>query len=148
MADFAGAAAAIRTLIEAGKPDGLDLAWPNEASPLDDSSILQSPAWAMVEVVGTDAGIRGIGKPGEHVVVEDGLVFATVFVQSGMGVTAAFQLAGQLGEILRVKEFYAEGPGVCVRTWTPRISAGGSRSEDGAWFGVSVTIPFEFWRRA
>lgn len=115
---------------------------------MDDGGVPQTAAWALIEVLGTDAQIRGVGLPGSHVVVEDGIVLASVFVQSGTGTAEAFRLAGLVGEVLRVKEFYATEPGVCVRTWTPRISAGGARSENGAWFGVTVTVPFEFWRRA
>lgn len=148
MADFAGAVAAISARLETMKPAGLPIAWPNQPRPevVDGNGL--PIAWAYAEVTGTTSRIHGVGVPGDHVVVDDGLIIATVFVPDGGGTAQAFTLAGQIGEIFRVKQFYDAEPGVCVRTWTPRISGGDAGSDDGMWFAVAVTIPFEFWRRA
>lgn len=148
MADFAGAAAAIEARLESSKPAGLLVAWPNRKRPKATDEQGLPIAWAYAEVVGTGAEIRGIGVPGDHVVVEDGLIMVTVYVPAGEGTALGFALAGQIGEIFRAKEFFQDGPGVCVRSWTPRISGGGAGDDNGMWFAVVVTIPFEFWRRA
>lgn len=130
------------------RPVELPIGWPNEARP-DVIDVNGNPApWAYAEVMSTGADIRGVGVPGDHVVVEDGIIMLTVFVPDGEGTATAFGLAGQLGEIFRVQQFYDAEPGVCIRTWTPRISGGDSGSDDGMWFAVSVSIPFQFWRRA
>lgn len=148
MADFAGAAAAIESRLEAQKPAGLPIAWPNRPRPDVVDGGGKPVPWAYAEVIGTGAEIRGVGIPGDHVVVEDGLIMITVYVPDGEGTAPGFALAGQIGEIFRVKEFFQDGPGVCVRSWTPRISGGGAGDDNGMWFAVVVTIPFEFWRRA
>lgn len=148
MANFAGAVAAIRSRLAGLRPVELPIGWPNEGRP-DVIDVGGNPApWAYAEVVGTGAEIRGVGVPGDHVVVEDGLIMLTVFVPDGEGTGAAYALAGQLGEIFRVQQFYDAEPGVCIRSWTPRISGGDAGSDDGMWFAVTVTIPFQFWRRA
>ena len=148
MANFAGAVAAIRSRVAAMRPVELPIGWPNEARP-DVIDANGNPApWAYAEVSSTGAEIRGVGVPGDHVVVEEGVIMMTVFVPDGEGTATAYGLAGQLGEIFRVQQFYDAEPGVCIRTWTPRISGGDSGSDDGMWFAVSVSIPFQFWRRA
>lgn len=129
------------------RPVELPIGWPNEGRP-DISGNGKPAPWAYAEVVGSGAEIRGVGVPGDHVVVEDGLIMITVYVPAGEGAAGGFETAGQLGEIFRVKQFYDAEPGVCIRTWTPRISGGDSGSDDGMWFAVTVTIPFQFWRRA
>lgn len=148
MADFAGAVDAILTRLEANKPPGLPIALPNRAKPETVDADGNPVAWAYAEVLGTTAGIRGVGVPGDHVVVDDGLIMVTVFVPDGEGAGPGFALAGQIGEIFRAREFYEPSPGVCVRSWTPRITGGGAGDDNGMWFAVTVTIPFEFWRRA
>jgi hypothetical protein len=148
MADFAGAVAAIRSLLSAGRPVEMPIVWPNERRPdITDADGKPAP-WAYAEVASTQANIRGVGVPGDHVVIEDGLIILTVFVPDGEGDAIGFSLAGTLGEIFRVKQFYDSEPGTCVRSWTPSIGGGDAGSDDGMWFSVTVTIPFEFWRRA
>ncbi len=146
MADWAGACAAIEQRLSANwstTPIGLE----NGAEPaMQDGSGLLTP-WAFCEIESDDANIRGIGKPGSHVVVEDGAIVITVFVPLGTDRSTARTYAGQIGEIFRVKEFYNSEPGCCVRTWTPRVGRGEetvSENPKGKWWAVPVTIPFEF----
>ena len=147
MADIAGAIAAIRSRLEsawATTPVG----WPNEARPnVTDGSGLPAP-WVYAEVVWSTAGIRGVGVPGSRVVIDDGLIMLTVFVPADEGTATAFTYAGQLGEIFRTAQFYDGEPGTAVRCQTPRVSGGDAGSDDGMWFAVTVTIPFEFWHLA
>lgn len=148
MADFAGAKAAIRERLETAWASRTPLAWPNSAKPDPVDGQGRPIPWAYVEITGTDAGIHGVGEPGNHVVIDDGLITATVFGPADEGDDVATSLAVEIGEIFRVKQFYDAEPGTCVRTWTPRMTGGDSGSDDGMWFGVSVIIPFQFWHRA
>lgn len=145
MPDFAGAVKAIEDKLKAEwttTPIGFE----NEDDP-EVTSGGQLVPWAFCEVLAGRAGIRGVGKPGDHVVVDEGDITVTVFVPRGTGRATALQLATAIGEIFRVQEFYNDVPGACVRTWTPAVGAGNSASSEnpsGNWWGVTVTIPFEF----
>lgn len=148
MADFAGAKAAIRERLETAWAGRTPLAWPNRPKPTFTDSQGKPVPWAYIEISGTDAGIHGVGEPGNHVVIDDGLITATVFGPADEGDDVPTQLAGALGEIFRVKQFFDAEPGTCVRTWTPKITDGAAADDKGMWFGVSVIIRFEFWHRA
>lgn len=148
MADNAGAVAAIRSRLESAWAARTPIAWPNEKRPKVTDAQGKPAPWVYAEVSWTDAGIRGVGVPGRHVTIDDGLIMLTVYVPDGEGTDAALTLAGQLGEIFRTSRFYDGEPGCCVRCWTPRISGGDAGSDDGMWFAVTATIPFEFWHLA
>lgn len=148
MADIAGALAAIEERFKSAwsaTPYGLE----NGPEPnVRDGNNLLVP-WVYFEAFATASGIKGVGKPGNHVVVDDGEIFATVFVPLGSERGVARQHAVAIGEIFRVKEFFKVETGCCVRTWTPRVGRGEktvSENPDGNWWAVSVIIPFEFIR--
>jgi hypothetical protein len=145
MADFAGAVAAIKARLEAnwattpiGYPNG------DPAATRDASGNPQ--AWVLAEIVGAANTIHAAGKAGSVVYVQDGLIHAHVFVPKGSGDATARTHAVALGEIFRGKLFYDDvTPGHYVRSWAPRIDGGGDGSDDGLWFRVTATIPFEYW---
>jgi len=123
--------------------------WP----PRDGNNILVP--WAHLEIASSDSQMHGAGKPGSQVWVTDGLIIVHVFVPSGDGDATATEYANTIGEIFRAKVFYNNGDGCYVRTWAPRVDEGGpvkSESDiewanNGAWFRVSMTVPFEYWHR-
>lgn len=144
--DYAGAVKSIEDRLTANWAT-TPIAFENDGAPsvVDGSNNLRP--WVYCEVISTPGGIVGAGKPGAHVVVDEGLVQVIVFVPTGTGRLVARQYATAIGEIFRVKEFYNLIAGACVRTWTPEIGPGNrSQSENprGSWWAVTVTIPFEF----
>ena len=144
--DYAGAVKAIEDRLTANwttTPIGFE----NDDRPtvLDGSGNLKP--WAYCEILSTESGIKGAGKPGSHVVIDEGLVQVTVFVPAGSGRLLGRQYATAIGEIFRAKEFYNAISGACVRTWTPEVGPGNpatSENPSGNWWAVAVTIPFEF----
>lgn len=150
MADIAGALAAIEARFNSAWT-ATAKAFPNGAAPtVRDANGIILP-WVYFDAYVTDADIRGVGRPGNHVVIDRGEIEATVFVPIDSNRLTALQYAVSIGEIFRVDEFYHAEPGCCVRTWTPLVSRGDrtiSENPDGTWWAVSVTIPFEFIRFA
>jgi hypothetical protein len=151
MATHAGAVAAIEARLTANWTT-TPIAFENAASDpvvLDGNSV--PIPWVFCEVETDAAGIRGVGTPGSHTVLETGVVRVTVFVPVGTERATAQQYADSIGEIFRVKQFYDTDPGACVRTWTPTVSLGRpaeTQNPAGSWWAVSVAIPYEFYNRA
>lgn len=151
MADYAGAVAAIRTYFVDRWVDGLNprtpIAFQNEAF------ADQTVPWVYFEVIGAGSALRGIGTPGSRVWLYRGDILIHVFVPVGYGAADAHTLAVAAGEIFRAKQFYDSAPGCAVRTGVgpdgegPRTDGGGSSADDGNWWRVTCTIPFEFYYR-
>ena len=146
MADYAGAVAAIRARFEANWT-ATPIAFQNEAFPD------QTTPWVYLEVIGNESKLRGAGTPGAHVWLYRGNIFIHVFVPVGYGAADAHAFAVAAGEIFRAKEFYNTDPGCAVRTGVgpdgegPRTDGGGSDADNGNWWRVTCTIPFEFYYR-
>lgn len=116
--------------------------WP----PKDDAGKLQS--WVLLSIEGVDADHPGFGTPGNQVYKYDGLIYLHCFAAIGQGDTALRALAVAGGEIFRAKLFYNDVTDGCyVRTWAPRIDGGGPGDDDGVWFRITATIPFEYYHR-
>lgn len=154
MADYAGAVAAIVAKFEAEWVDGLDprtrIAKVNENPaapwpPVDDDQDLAP--WVLIEVIGTAANVHAFGTPGSIGYLYLGLIAVHVFVPVGSGTSTGFALAVAAGDIFREKQFYDSTPPSYVRSHAPRVDNGGLGSDDGAWFRVTATIPFEFYYR-
>ncbi len=147
MADYAGAVAAITARLKEQWGDRTPIGVLNEARPdLVDDNGDPVPAWLFLEVVGAGSDIVGAGRPGDHRWVYDGLIQIHVFVPVGGGSAEAFRLATDAGEIFRAAEFYRQDD-CCVRSWSPRLDGGDGGSEDGMWWRVTATIPFEYLHR-
>lgn len=146
MADFAGAKAAIRQRLVNGWAV-TPITYQNETPedwPPKDSDGLPAP-FVNLEVITTRSEMRGAGKPGSQVWCDEGFVYVHVFVPTGQGDETATQFAVQIGEVFRGAKFYDDTPGHNVRTWAPRIDGGGSGDDDGNWFRVTMSVPFQYW---
>lgn len=159
MGDYAGAKQAIRQRL-ADNWTTTRVTYQNElpADPWPPTDAAPFPSlvpWAHLEIASSASQMRGAGKPGSQMWVTDGLITVHVFVPQGTGDELATQYANTIGEIFRAKVFYDQGDGCYVRTWAPRVDEGGpvqSESDiewanNGAWFRVSMTVPFEYWHR-
>lgn len=159
MADYAGACAAIRDMFVAGWTSGGSLITPvdfvNEAGePAVDNSDPSNPLpipWVFFEIIHNGSYILGSGTPGQQTIIYDGLIKGHVFVPINTGVADGLAKAVAIGEIFRNKIFYnAVTPGCYVRSGyekdgQPRVDEGDASSDDGQWFAVTATIPFQFW---
>jgi hypothetical protein len=126
MADYAGAVAAMRARFVA--------AW-EPAAP-----------WVYFEVIQTDSTERGVGLPGSKLWLTVGNIFVHLFVPLGYGLPEQLRLAGVAGEIFRAATFYVDNSvGAKVVSMAPSIPGGASNADNGNWFGVTVSIPFEFY---
>lgn len=157
LADYAGACAAIRGRFVAGWTVASVLITPvdfvNESGePAVDGSG-NPTAWVFFEVVHNGSYIVGSGTPGQQTIVYDGLIKGHVFVPINTGVADGLAKAIAIGEIFRNKLFYdAVTEGCFVRSGydkqgQPRVDEGDASSDDGQWFAVTATIPFEYWHR-
>lgn len=145
MADYAGAVAAIKARMAANWTT-TPVVYQNAGNAYDPSSNPQA-AWVYFEVLGSSGGLRGVGTPGSHVYLYRGFIAAHVFVPVNAGDELAQQHAVTIGEIFRHKEFYTDTPPNCVRTLTPQTDGGGSDADDGNWWRVTMSCPFEFYYR-
>lgn len=146
MADYAGAVAAMRDRFVAN--------WTSTPIEYQNESWSEhSTPWVYFEVISTDSKLRGVGTPGSLTWLYRGNIFIHVFVPVGYGAADAHTFAVAAGEIFRAKEFYNTTPGCAVRTGIgpdgegPRTDGGGSDADNGNWWRVTATIPFEFYYR-
>jgi hypothetical protein len=146
MASYAGAVQAIRDRLVANWTT-TPIAFQNEPfeQPIDPNSGNPAP-WVFLEVIGNDSELRGAGTPGDHVWLYRGHVLVHVFVPVDSGASLAQQYAVSIGEIYRAAGFYGDDDNI-VRTWAPRIDGGGSGDDEGNWYRVTMTCPFEFYHR-
>lgn len=141
MVDYAGAVAAIKQRM-IDNWTITPIAFQN-GNGYDPSADAQTP-WVYFEVIGNDSELRGVGKPGSHAWLYRGHIHAHVQVPVRSGDEIAHQYAVAIGEIFRAQGFYNDGNGSIVRTWSPRTDGGGDDADDGNWYRVTCTIPFEY----
>lgn len=153
MADYAGAVEAIKsrftTLWVSGFEPRTKVVMVNENPqepfpPRDGNNALQP--WVLLSIEGAGAGQIAFGTTSSHGYLYVGTIYAHVYVPVGGGTADAFELAVAAGEIFRAKQFY-DTPPCFVRTHAPRVDGGAPGSDDGIWFRVTASIPFEFYYR-
>lgn len=150
-ADYVGALAAVKTKLLTTTPLPLDvtaIGFVNEADPVKFDSDGTPWPWLEFEVVSLSSALLGFGVQGNSVVVYDGIIKCYVYTKTGTGIDAGIAVAVALGEIFKNQDFYTNvTPGCFVRTDFPSITEGNTTSDDGLWFGVTVSIPFQYWHR-
>lgn len=107
----------------------------------------RSVPWVSVEVQSAGSTQISFGFPGNNQFVSDGFIRAHVFVPVGWGTGKCDELADQAGEVFRNAEFYNSTPGFAVRSWAPDVVTHGESSDDGQWWLVTASIPFEYLHR-
>lgn len=94
--------------------------------------------WIMLRVDWTGGDFITIGAPGNNVTRRLGHIWVHAFIPSGTGgVTRAHKMASEAGTIFEGQDF----SGVVCEGAMPGGPAG---SEDGAYYGQSVAIPFYY----
>ncbi len=152
-ADYTGAIAAIRQRF-IDNWTATPIAFVNEPAESAVDSAGNPTAWVLFEIVNNGSRIEGWGSSGNNTVIYSGMIKIHVFAPTGSGVDDCYAKALAAGEIFRNKVFYDSVTANCyVRTGfrpeeQPRIDEGDASSDDGQWFAVTATIPFEFWTRA
>lgn len=151
MADLAGAIAAIKSRFSTNwttTPIALQNEKPPQQPwpPVDGAGLKR--AWVYLEVVPTQSALRAAGMPGSQFWLTEGHILVHIFVPPLDGTATAHGYAVTIGEIFRAKAFYRdEAAGAEVRTWAPVHDGGSQDAENGNYFRVTVTIPFEFYYR-
>jgi uncharacterized protein DUF4128 len=131
---------AIRAYIEAGFT-AAPLLWPNERH--SDTATPQS--FVAVEVKGATNNIRGIGLPGSRLFIHGGVIMAHVFVPFGVGQATGDDLADAIALLLTRKDIPAPSGVQVVRTEDPSTYDGELSDEDGNYWRISVSVPFDFY---
>lgn len=145
MADYAGAVAAMRARYEAAAL-GVPTEFQNEDPPQVPWPPSPAALWIYFEVIEAATTLRGVGLPGSQLWLTTGHIFAHVFAPKGWGLPDHLRVAGLAGAVFKAATFYVDAAvGARVTCGGPSIQGGGSASDDGNWFGVSVAIPFEFY---
>nr|DAH82777.1 MAG TPA: hypothetical protein [Caudoviricetes sp.] len=166
MADWFGACAAIKAMFTSqwvsGSVRRTPIAFQNETPndgasppvtitpwpPIDENG---SPVpWVYFEVEGNSGDLRGAGLPGDNVFLDQGHIIIHVFVPKDYGVDEQGQLAIAAGNIFRARTLYQDGAGakvVCKSPSPPREGAVATYPNSGNQYGVTVTVPFEFFYR-
>lgn len=137
---LADAVAAIRTRAESLWPAieaTVPLAWPNEnfARPVADNGA-PSP-FVMIELRWNGGEFQSIGAPGNNIARREGHIWIFAFIPQGSGEDRAHELAGEAAGMFEGQDF----GGVVCEAMMP---GGEADDEDGAYFGQSAAIPFEF----
>ena len=150
MADYAGAEAAIEARLAANWTTtriAVVNKTPDDPWPPKDADGTLLP-YVLIEMINTRSSLVACGMPGSQTWLYLGLIHAHVFVPVGSGKDLAKQYAVAIGEIYRGKQFYDDvTPGCFARSWSPQVDGGGDGSDDGVWFRVTATVPFEYWHR-
>jgi hypothetical protein len=144
MADYAGAVAAMRARF-ADNFSGAPVAYQNEDAPQKPWPPQPPVPWAYFEVIETQTALRGVGLPGNQTWLTSGHIFIHVFAPKGYGLADHLALAGRAGDVFRSATFYNSELGAKVVCRGPSVQGGDSASDDGNWFGVTVSIPFDFY---
>jgi hypothetical protein len=145
MSDYAGACVAIKARFVAAWTE-TPIAFANQDPPQEPWPPA-SGAWVYAEVVGNGSDLRSIGKPGDHMWTYRGHIFIHVFVPIGYGVEEPERLAVAAGEIFRAATFYDDGNGSKVVCISPQVDGGASDADEGNWFRVTATVPFNYLHR-
>lgn len=134
------AKAAIRSFIEQGFT-ATPLIWPNER--IDTA---EPPArFVAVEVQGVTNEIRGVGDDGHRLFIHPGIIIAHVFTEFGEGEAAADAIADELSSLLSWQQVDAPAAPQIVRTHSPTVHDGELNSENGNYWRVTVSVPFDFY---
>lgn len=143
MPDVAGAIAAIEQRLADN--------WSTTPIRKENDPVREPPAdaseFVLIEVSVTQSTLRAVGEPGDQFWLYEGVVDVHVFTPVGSGADVGRSHAALIGEIFRNAVFYNSVPDYQVRTLSPRIDGGGKGSEDGNWFRVTMTCPFEYFHR-
>lgn len=162
MPDYAGAVAAIKARLVAQWVDGSNnpltaIAFANKQPeppfpPI--SPMTGNPAPALIcEVAGISGAPHTFGTIGNRFFIYDGMIGLHVLVPIDEGSDRATQLAVNAAEIFRTATFYQDANGSYVRTIAPNPPDGGGNANlegaaAGAYYRVTITVPFQYFHRA
>lgn len=135
---FAAAVTAIRATLAAGFT-ALPIKLPNEKARQADIAA----GFVVLEVLGGENRIHTAGKPGERLFLHAGDILASIFTPSGAGADAGLAHADTIGALFQRTDIPAPTVPQIVRTEDPSVGAGEEGDENGRYFRVTVSIPFD-----
>lgn len=134
------AVAAIRARAEAlwpGIEASVPLSWPNEEfTPTLDEEGRTLP-FVRVEVMWNTGGFISIGAPGSNLSRREGHIWAFAFIRKGINESLAHQLVSEMAGLFEGQDF----SGVVCDGMQP---GGPVDSDDGAFYGQSAAVPFNY----
>lgn len=131
MTAFAAAASQIRARMNANFT-AAPIAWENAPhQPNDD-------AFVFFEVVSGGSEQVSIGSPNARLYRHAGVIQAHVFVPTGKGTKLALEHADTIAAIFRGQSFNG------VLCFAPRLGNAAQADDDGKWYRVTVSIPFQY----
>lgn len=144
MADYAGAVAAARAYFVA-RFSATQITYQNEDPPAHPWPPSPPSPWCYFEMLETATELRGVGQAGNDVWLTTGQIRIHVFAPKGYGFAEHLAIAKLAGDVFRRATFYSTDPGAKVVCYGPSVQGGDSASDDGNWFGVTVSVPFELF---
>ncbi len=134
------AIAAIRARAESlwpGIESVVPLAFPNEAFERPTSDQGAPLPFVAIEIRWNGGGFMSIGAPGNNLSRRQGSIWAFAFIPQGSGEGVAHHLASEAAEMFEGQDF----SGVVCGGMEP---GGPVDSEDGAYYGQTAAVPFDF----
>lgn len=116
----------------------MPLVWPNDDNferPLDANGA-PSP-FVMVDIRWNGGDFMTIGAPGNNIARREGHIWLFAFTAQGIGQERAHELAAEAASIFEGQDF----SGVVCAAMEP---GGEADVEDGAYFGQSAAVPFDY----
>lgn len=134
------AVAAIKSRAESlwpGIEASVPLSWPNENFPRPVAADGAPQPFVVIEIRWNGGEFMTIGAPGDNLARRQGQIWVHGFVPQGTGADRAHQLAARAAGMFEGEDF----SGVVCEAMSP---GGDADSEDGAYYGQSAAIPFDY----
>lgn len=139
---LAPAVAAIKAYLAAGF-SSCPVRWQNEdfKPPVDNG---RPAIYLEAEIIGGRNALEAFGKPGSRLFIHPGLIRFYVLARKGSGIEAALTIADELSLLFQRAEFGRSGDQL-VRTQDFSVYDGVASVEDGNYFVLMTSVPFDFY---
>lgn len=94
--------------------------------------------WVYAETTGLGADLMGVGA--HNVTAQHGFLRLHIMIPFGAGMDLAYSIADQLTGI-----FASAQPITGLQFDAATLPEVGAASDDGVYFGISVSVPFTYW---
>lgn len=113
--------------------------WPNEiiSRPTNDAGMPEPFVWA--EITGLNSEITSMGAPGQNWLKDDGFVRLHIMVPFGAALETPYAIADTLAGLFRIAS-----PIDGLQTFAPTKPEPGAESDDGLYYGVSISVPYTY----
>lgn len=148
---WAAAVTAIKAHMAAGFT-AWPVAWPNEEfpEPRDDggkpiNTDGTPKSFVECEIIGGDAGIRGVGKVGERLTIQPGLIRAYLATPRGTGTATIDAKAWAIASLFNRVEIATGAANCTVRCEDASVHGDVFEKGGGNLYAVMVSVPFDLY---